>query len=209
MEPTKQKMTDVHSISVFSTLPVSSSGNASIARALPSKMPMPTRHRAVLQLEEPLPLYNFSGVQHTSIADLILTTAGTPHLAMINAISTGIQKNLATDSSYAEILIRFHVLAPLVAGKKKSAKPTEDYTVVVPRQWTPRMYLGALYISLQRNKSISVETLKLNGNNYKTINEVSWLFNKNGSIADANYIEKHLLELSAFEKVNGGAKSSF
>lgn len=123
MEPTKQKMTDVHSISVFSTLPVSSSGNASIARASPSKMPMPTRHRAVLQLEEPLPLYNFSGVQHTSIADLILTTAGTPHLAMINAISTGIQKNLATDSSYAEILTQrfssvFTFLRLLLLAKK-------------------------------------------------------------------------------------------
>ena len=48
--------------------------------------------------------------------------------------------------------------------------------VLVPKNWTPKMYLGAIYKSVCTDSIISFENKKINNQNYTTINNIHWLF---------------------------------
>ena len=48
--------------------------------------------------------------------------------------------------------------------------------VVMPRTWTPKMYLGVLYFPINQHMNISIERIKLTGNTYTSINDVHAMF---------------------------------
>ena len=70
---------------------------------------------------------------------------------------------------------------------------------VMPKDWTPRMYLGALLTSIQRNSVILLEPVMLTGRRYMTANEIHWIF-----IAYASEIEKRLAMSGAYLRIAEG-----
>ena len=85
------------------------------------------------------------------------------------AISTGIVlPSRKGDTEFVELLLRFWS-----AGKEKEAY---SKTVVVTRTWTPKMYLGVLYLSVNRHMTLSIERIELEGNTYTSMNDVHDLF---------------------------------
>jgi hypothetical protein len=47
-----------------------------------------------------------------------------------------------------------------------------DFKVIMPRNWTPKMYLGALYQSIRMNSLLTLESINVSGR----MNELNWLF---------------------------------
>ena len=62
------------------------------------------------------------------------------------------------DTEFVELMLRFWS-----ANKEKEAYYT---TVVMPRTWNSKMYLGVLYFSVNWNMTLSIERIKLEGNMY-------------------------------------------
>ena len=46
----------------------------------------------------------------------------------------------------------------------------------MPRTWTPKVYLGVLYLSVNRNTTLSIERIELEGHTYTSMNDVHGLF---------------------------------
>jgi hypothetical protein len=54
---------------------------------------------------------------------------------------------------------------------------TNDFKVIMPRTWTPKMYLGALNQSIRwMNSLLALESINVSGRNYTTMNKLNWLF---------------------------------
>src|SRR5687767_4248519 len=51
-----------------------------------------------------------------------------------------------------------------------------DITVVMPHDWTPKIYLALLHHLIQRNGLITLETIELNGAQWKSLNDMHHLF---------------------------------
>jgi hypothetical protein len=69
----------------------------------------------------------------------------------------------------------------------------------MPKDWTPRMYLGALNQSIMNNAILSLESVALDQQSYTTTNELHWLFS---SPVDVIYMR--LTTSAAYLLVAGG-----
>jgi hypothetical protein len=75
------------------------------------------------------------------------------------------------DPRYVELLVSFY-------------SPPEEYSniikngfkAIMPRTWTPKMYLGVLHQSIRMNLILTLESIEVSGRNYTTMNKLSWLF---------------------------------
>jgi hypothetical protein len=69
-----------------------------------------------------------------------------------------------------ELLVSFYS-PPEEQDAKKN-----DFKVVMPQTWSPKMYLGDLNQSIRTNCLLTLESINLSGRNYTTINKLNWLF---------------------------------
>ena len=66
--------------------------------------------------------------------------------------------------------------------------------------WTPRTYAAAISMSLKKASFLSVETVKINGCHYLTINDVDHYFSL------SKRIYKKLVDSSAYLDIHGGER---
>ena len=90
---------------------------------------------------------------------------------MVETISTN-RISGVEDPRYVELMVSFYTRA--VNYKNPSKKLT--YKLIMPKDWTPRMYLGPLYRSIKSNTVVSMELMTLAGRTYTPTNELKWLF---------------------------------
>jgi hypothetical protein len=69
----------------------------------------------------------------------------------------------------------------------------------MPKDWTPRMYLGALNRSIMNNVILSLESVALDQRSYTTTNELHWLFS-----SPVDIIYTRLTTSAAYLRVAGG-----
>lgn len=91
---------------------------------------------------------------------------------MVKTVSTCRVSRIEEDPKYLDLEVNFYPCDPQV---DENVPPKLDVNVVMPQGWTPRMYLAALNKSIRKHSVLSLETIRIEGRNYITINELQWL----------------------------------
>jgi hypothetical protein len=161
--------------------------------------PPASRHRAVLELPKAIPLFDMhSSHNPLNLSNFYKETRESVPLMFVQTISTDIQRKLQDTPDFVELLIRFY---PKREDSRNPPKIIEQY-FIMPQTWAPKMYLGAVHLSLNRHPVISLENYRSQGVNYLTINEVHWMFSK--SAGPAERIRLSMEGAAAFIYINGG-----
>ena len=98
-----------------------------------------------------------------------------------------------------EISVRFYGMkaADIVAATNgKHAMMMKEIRSVMPKVWTPKMYLGVVNISIERSKSILIEAIVFRGQRYITINDVHWLFTEE-NLSNPSSVSDRLISMAA------------
>ena len=153
--------------------------------------PPASRQRSVLKLDRFVPLFDMRSHTSKDVYDIIRSTRGALPIQKLTTIATDRLSEVVEDPRYVELLVHFYSPAPEV--------DTKDFKVVMPRSWTPKMYLGALYQSITTNSIITLESISLSGRNYTTLNELNWLFGLQKDI-----IHTRLVTSCSYQSLKGG-----
>jgi hypothetical protein len=161
------------------------------------KPPPASRQRAVLSLRKDVPLFDMRAMSTSVNAqDIIMSSRNSRPTMMVKTISTN-RVSVVEDPLYFELLVSFYPRE--VEVNTENTAPKLNYKVILPKGWTPRMYLGALNQSIKNNAILSLESVTLGGRTYVTINEVHWLFS-----VPVNNTHRRLTTLAAYIHVCGG-----
>ena len=79
----------------------------------------------------------------------------------------------------------------------------KEIKALMPKTWTPRMYLGAVNVSIEQSHSIIIETISFRGKRYVSINNVHWLFSE-PNLNDPSLVASKLISNAAYFNVVGG-----
>ena len=158
-----------------------------------NKPPPASRHRAVLLLRKAVPLFDMQVFTSVDAEDIIMSSRNTRPNMMVATISTN-RVSVVEDPRYLELTVSFY---PRVVEYNNPSKLT--YKLIMPKGWTPRMYLGALNRSIVNNGVLSLESVTLNRRNYVTTNELHWIFS-----LPVDVINTRLTTSAAYLRVDGG-----
>ena len=180
--------------------PMEQERQVSTFRAKIQRNPPPaSRHRAVLELPTAIPLFDMHSTQTPlNMRSFYQETRQSVSLMFVQTITTDIQRKLQDTPDFVELLIRFY---PTTEETQNPAKVIEQY-FIMPQTWAPKMYLGALHLSVNRHPVVSLENYTINGVNYLTINEVHWMFSE--AAGPEERIQHSLRGAAAFIYLNGG-----
>jgi hypothetical protein len=129
--------------------------------------------------------------------DIVMLARTARPKMMSNAISTD-RVSAVEDPRYLELIVVFY--STEAKNKNKKTPPKFDLKVVMPKDWTPRMYLGALFRSIKSNRVLSLELVTLHGRSYTSINELHWLFS-----SPVDVIHMRCTTSAAYLRVVGGS----
>lgn len=198
MVPTDQKLTKIASNTAQPKHMTAYTPMAVISKKNGLKAPPASRHRAVLCLQDTLPLFEMQAYSTNNLQEIIWSSRQVKHSLMVRTITTDVRKPV-DDPRYVELSIGFYPQEDL---ENKFALPKILHDVVVPASWTPKMYLGALSLSLSRHPVISLSRISINGHKYKSLNDVHSLFSE--SAGTAQELNTSLMTAAAFIHVFGG-----
>ena len=118
-------------------------------------VPLSSCHRDVFELIYPIPLYLSLLATNAGLWEIIRTSnCIEEEVDDVVTISTGsVLPSRKGDTKFVELLLRFWP-----ADEEKEAYST---TVVMPRTWTLKMYLGVLYLSVNRHMTLSIKMIEL------------------------------------------------
>ena len=80
-------------------------------------------------------------------------------LFKVSSVSMDDQKLCATENLMVNITIRFYGEGNVLSEGNDSQPLMKEIQAVMPKLWTPKMYLGLLNISIEQNQSIIIETV--------------------------------------------------
>ena len=156
--------------------------------------PPASRHRSVLTLDCVVPLFDMRATTSINIVDIIRSSREARPIQNMTTITTD-RMSPVEDPMYAELLVSFY--SPPEEDSNNFIKNT--FKVIMPRTWTPKMYVGALHHSIRRNLLLTLESIKVSGRNYTTINELNQLFPIQKEI-----INRRLVTSGSYLNLNGG-----
>ena len=177
--------------------------------------PPASRHRGVLVVNPPVPLYDFGNrIGAATLSSLIDETRNAQPLFKVNTICTGIQQLCASEKQMVEMTVRCYG-SSLDVVADHDMKDDEDsghvafkeIQVVMPKTWTPRMYLGAVCLSIDQNQSVLIESIDFRGRRFISINNIHWLFTDE-NLNDSSLVASRLILNAAYYNVTGGELSS-
>jgi hypothetical protein len=162
--------------------------------------PPASRHRAVMELPTPIPLFDMqrSSQNPLDITNFFQETRESVPFMMVKTITTDIHRKLQHPPDFVEVLIQFYAKIEATDNTQTSV----EYYFIMPQTWAPKMYLGALHLSINRHPVISIENYRIQGVNYLTLNEVHWLFSE--AAGPAERIRHWLQGAAAFIYISGG-----
>jgi hypothetical protein len=155
--------------------------------------PPASRHRSVLKLDRVVPLFDMRSHTSKNIHDIIMSSRGALPIQKLTTISTDRLSEVEEDPRFVELLVSFYSPAPEGDFFKS------EFQVVMPRSWTPKIYLGALHQSITTNSMLTLESISISGRNYTTMNELNWLFHLQKDI-----IHTRLVISGSYQSLKGG-----
>ena len=154
-------------------------------------MPIPTRHRAVLTLGRSYPLYTQPVPRNESGRHLLEAMFATPSFH-ITSLSTS--QRLTSDNNFIDkIVINFW----------SNDKIVYTEIVSIPKTWSPRMFLAAVYTSIKTHRVCSIESYEIRNIESTTINDVHFLF-PNFFYFSEETTMYYLIRSGAFYFISGG-----
>jgi hypothetical protein len=159
-----------------------------------SQPPPASQRWSVLKLHRVVPLFDMRAHTSKNIHDVILLSRGALPIQKLSTIATDRLSEVSEDPRYVELLIRFYSPEDDTNDWEKS-----EFKVIMPRSWTPKMYLGALYQSITTNSLITLESISISGQNYTTMNKLNWLF-----CLQKDTIHMRLITLGSYQSLKGG-----
>jgi hypothetical protein len=160
-----------------------------------NKPPPASQHRAVLLSRKDVPLFDMRVNSSVNARGIIVSSSNARRMMMVETISTN-RVSGVKDPRYMELMVSFYTRA--VNYKNISKKLTNK--LIMPKDWTPRMYLGALNRSIMNNAILSLELVALDQQSYTATNKLHWLLFS--SPVDA--IHMRLTTSAAYLRVAGG-----
>ena len=162
--------------------------------------PRSSRNRMVLKLQEPIALFQMTHEAPSlrpDVQSFLLETISAKPQMYVNSIMTSIVRQ-AFDPGYKEVLVDFYGhCGTQEIEASASGQERKRIFLVLPQDWTSRMYLGALNLLIRKYGVLSVEDYILNAQSYATINELQNLF-------AISHLQSSLNRSAAFLDVNGG-----
>lgn len=212
MGPTKDKGVQIapYYLPNIEAIPLIS---AAITSSKKMQVPPPaTRHRGVLVVVSPtsVPLYDFSNrMGEATLLSLMNESRNALPLFDVETICTDMQQLCESETQMVEITVRFYGSRPSEGPATNSLKRfmAKEIQAVMPKSWTPRMYLGAVNLSIERNQSILIEAIYFRGQRYISINDVHWLFTDQ-NVNDPSHLASQLVLNAAYFNVTGGERSN-
>ena len=132
--------------------------------------PPASRHRSVLKLDRVVPLFDMRSHTSKNIHDIFMSSRGALPIQNLTTISTDRLSKVEEDPRFVELLVSFY--SPASEGDFFKS----EFQVVMPRSWTPKIYLGALHQSIRTNSILTLKSISISGQNYTTMNKLNWLF---------------------------------
>jgi hypothetical protein len=156
-----------------------------------TKPPPATRHRAVMSLRQPIPLYDMRSHSSTRLLDILQSTRNVQKVMLVTTVSTNRVSRIDENPSYVELGITFY--------PQDDNKAPKVVKVIMPETWAPKMYVAALNKSIKRHSVLSLESISIQGQIYATINELQWLFS-----ATEEAMHSQLIGSASYIRVSGG-----
>jgi hypothetical protein len=116
--------------------------------------PPASRHRSVLTLDSVVPLFDMRVNTSNNIYDIIRSSREAIPIQMTTTITTD-RISQVEDPRYVELLVSFY--SPPEEDANNLIK--NNFKVIMPRTWTPKMYLGALHQSIRTNLLVTLESM--------------------------------------------------
>jgi hypothetical protein len=160
-----------------------------------NKPPPASRHRAVLLLRKDVSLFDMRDNSSANARDIIVSSSNSRPMMMVETISTNCVSGVE-DPRYVELMASFYTR---VMNCKNPCSKKLTYKLIMPKDWTPRMYLGALNWSIINNSLVSIESVALDTRSYATTNELNWLFS-----LPVNESNTRLTTSASYLRVAGG-----
>ena len=137
--------------------------NVNLATHKKKNRPQPppaSRQWSVLKLDSVIPLFDMRANTSHNIYDIIRSSRGALPIQKLTSIATDRLSEVKDDPRYVELLVGFY--SPPPEDDTNDFKKSE-FKVVMPRSWTPKMYLGALYQSITTNSIVTLESISISG----------------------------------------------
>jgi hypothetical protein len=132
--------------------------------------PPASQHRSVLKLARAVPLFDMRANTSKNISNIIMSSRGALPIQKLTTMATDRLYEVEEDPQFVELVVHFYSPAPDDKFEKS------EFKVIMPRSWTPKIYLGALYQSITNNSLLKLESIIISGRNYTTMDELNWLF---------------------------------
>jgi hypothetical protein len=156
-----------------------------------TKPPPATRHRAVMSLRQPIPLYDMRSHSSSRLQDILQSTRNAQKVMLVTTVSTDRVSHIDENPTFVELGISFY--------PQDENQAPKVVKVVMPATWAPKMYVAALNKSIKRHSILSIESISLQGRIYTTINELQWLFS-----ATEEATHSQLICSASYIRVSGG-----
>ena len=203
MAPTKDKL--VHRATLSNSM--DRNNEPSLASKDGKKIPAPpppTRHRGVLEIAPPIPLYDFGNqFEEPTLQSIVNESRDAQPLFNVSSVCTDNQQVIASDNQMVHITIRFYGKDGWSDQNGSQEHHLKEIKALMPKTWTPRMYLGAVNVSIEQSHSIIIETISFRGKRYVSINNVHWLFSEL-NLNDPSLVASKLISNAAYFNVVGG-----
>ena len=125
-----------------------------------------------------VPLYDYSNrMDEATLLYLMNESRNALPLFDVETICTDMQQLHESEMQMVEITVRIYGSSQ-IEGSTGSYKRimAKEIQAVMAKSRMPRMYLGAVNLSIERNRSILIEAICFRGKRYISINDVNWLF---------------------------------
>jgi hypothetical protein len=136
---------------------------------LANKPPPASWYRAVLLLCRDVLLFNISVNTSVHPKDIIISSRNSRRTMMVETVLINLVL-VVKDMRYLELMVTFY------PGQLQEPFQIELHKLIMAKDWTPRMYLGALNQSIMNNAVLSLEAVALDQKSYATTNKLHWLF---------------------------------
>jgi hypothetical protein len=140
-----------------------------------------------------VPLYDMRTHTSSRLQDILESSRDVEKVMMVATVSTDRVSRVQEDPRYLELWISFY------PRDDENQPPKSDVKVIMPKDWTPKMYLSALNKSIKKFSILSIEAITIDGRIYTTINELQWLFS-----ATEQVTRSQLIFSASYIRVSGG-----
>jgi hypothetical protein len=125
--------------------------------------PPASRHRYVLTLDHGVPFYDMRANMSNTNYDIMRSSReALPIQKLLTTITTNRLSKVEEDPTHVELLVSFYSPAP---DNDTNNFKKSNFKVIMPRSWTPKMYLGALYQFITTISLLTIESINFSGQN--------------------------------------------